>query len=157
MRDKPCCFKEVQGFDHIVQKWTVQVNLWLQRKHKHWTKDVCNWHQYRGNMTYTGLPPELRLSLYFLLPLWKLPPEFINMLWDHRCYHNNKTIRLIKRSLSSQSATCRRFLLWNYLVDVDSWGQPPLQQIMKTWTTGNNMNVWTTCGSQSEALSFWWN
>lgn len=108
-------------------------------------------------MTYTGTPPELRLSLHFLLSLWKLSPEFINMLWAHRCYYNNKTIRFIKRSLSSQSAMWRGFLLWKYLGDVDSLGQPPLQQIMKTWAAENNMNPWTTCGSQPEPLSFWWN
>lgn len=70
----------------------------------------------------------------------------------YRCYHNNKAIRLIKRSLSSQSAMCRGFLLWKYLVDADSLGQPPLQQIMKTQAAENN-----TCGSQPEHLRFWWN
>lgn len=157
MRDKPCCFTGVHGFDHIVHKWRVQVNLLLQRKDKHWAKNVCNRLQCRGDMTYTGIPPELRLSLYFLLSLWKLPPEFINMLWDHRCYHNNKAIRLIKRCLSSQSAMCRGFLQWKYLGDVDSLGQTPLQQIMKTRAAGNNMNLWTACGSQPEHLCFWWN
>lgn len=75
------------------------------------------------------------------------------MLWDHRYYHNNKTIRLIEMSLSSQSAMCRKFLLWKYLGDVDSLGQPPLQWVTKTWAAGNNMNPWTTCGTLNPSVS----